>query len=152
MHPSTSDYPSTASNQLAPQAEATLDTGLTPDVRTRLLSHKNWDRASGCGSENCAHGTFSPRPSTQRSYGSFASQHERDSFGGRYPESLGEDEISADVAHGLLGDRTADGLLGGQGKKMSTTRYLARKHGIKNERTMCVAYRYTCLDTNDASL
>jgi hypothetical protein len=117
--------------------------GGEPNVRSRLLGQDNWDAASGCGSENCGHGTFSPRPlsPTQGSfmtYGSFSSQISPDGFGGAYTDgegpSFGE---SADAAHGILGDTIADGLLGGgTGNKMSTTNYLAQRHGIKNRRKM----------------
>lgn len=49
----------------------------SPNPRTRLLLDQDeWDRASGCGSEHCAHGTFSPRPESRRSYGSVASSRD----------------------------------------------------------------------------
>ena len=83
-----------------------------------------------------------------------------DSYGGRYG---GEQ----DLRHGVLGDAVADGVLGdgtgddlggqgngadeeddGDGKQklkgivsgMSTTQWLARKHGVKGRRTMYLAY------------
>jgi hypothetical protein len=112
-------------------------------VRSRLLGHDNWDAASGCGLENCGHGTLSPRPlsPTQGSYmtyGSFSSSVSQQGFGGAYTEGDGpEYGESADVTHGLLGDTVADGLLGGgTGNKMSTTDHLARRHGIKIRRRM----------------
>ena len=120
---------------------ATIDADLESTMRTRLLSHKDWDQASGCGSEHCSHGTFSPRPATHRSYGSISSDVSRDGFGGRYPRELGDGPGgSVDPTHALLGDAIADGLLrGGTGNKMSTTRFLANRHGIKHQKTMCVS-------------
>jgi hypothetical protein len=120
------------------EVEPIFNTPFEPDLRARLLTHKNWDAASGCGSEHCQHGTFSPRPGTNRSYGSFASDISRDGFGGRYPGALGDGFGSAaDSAHGILGDAIADGIMGGgQGNKMSTTRFLAKRHGVKNHRMM----------------
>lgn len=126
-----------SNNEDAPpeQPAGIPDIDLEPTVRTRLLSHKNWDAASGCGSDNCNHGTMSPRPCSPRSYGSISSEN---GFGGQYPGSLdrrtGE---PADVTHALLGDAVADGVLGGgRGQKMSTTRYLAETHGVKHKRLM----------------
>ncbi|KAF2122322.1 sulfate transporter family-domain-containing protein [Lophiotrema nucula] len=113
-------------------------------LRSRLLHQKNykhWDQGSGCGSENCNHGTLSPRPWTHRSYGSMDSTTSRDGYGGRYPGGLGEEGENADATHALLGDTVADGLLGGgQGHKMSTTNWLAQRHGIKNQRAMYLGY------------
>ncbi|KAF2261307.1 high affinity sulfate transporter 1 [Lojkania enalia] len=119
-----------------------LEIDLERAIRTRLLDGKDWDRASGCGSDNCNHGTLSPRPWTNRSYGSIESTISREGFGGRYPGGLGpQPGDSADVTHALLGDTIADGVLGGgNGQKMSTTKFLARRHGIKNQRTMYLGY------------
>lgn len=112
-----------------------VETDLESTVRTRLLNHQNWDAASGCGSENCNHGTMSPRPWSSRSYGTIGSAQSRTGFGGRYPGGMtGE---SADATHSLLGDTFADGVLGGgNGPKRSTTKYLAERHGVKNQRMM----------------
>ena len=118
-----------------------LEVDLEHSAHSRLLNHQNWDAASGCGSENCNHGAMSPRPQTNRSYGSFASDRE---FGGRFPGGFASgSEEPPDVTHALLGDTFADGALGGAGsgpKQMSTTRYLANLHGIKNQRLMYLAY------------
>lgn len=131
------DHTSVHSNDenAPPQLRGTLDLDLESTVRTRLLNHKNWDAASGCGSENCEHGTLSPRPYSPKDYGSINSDA---GFGGRYPGSLdahtGE---PSDVTHALLGDAVADGVLGGGGgQKMSTTRYLAERHGVRHRRMM----------------
>lgn len=111
-----------------------IETDLETDVRTRLLNHSNWDAASGCGREDCNHGTMSPRPlspqGSHRSYGSINTGI----FGGVY--NGGE----PDATHALLGDAVAEGVLGGSKGQKSTTRYLAERHGIKHKRMMYLAY------------
>jgi hypothetical protein len=111
-------------------------------ARTRLLGDDQWDAASGCGSDNCGHGTFSPRPLSPRqgsfmSYGSFdSSAISQRGMGGAYPGGNidGED---VDPTHSLLGDTIADGVIGGgHGNKMSTTKWLAKKHGVRSRRMM----------------
>lgn len=111
-------------------------------ARTRLLGDDHWDAASGCGSENCAHGTFSPRPLSPRqgsymSYGSFdSSAISHKGFGGTY-EGGNTDGEDVDPSHSLLGDAIADGVMGGgHGPKMSTTEWLAKKHGVRSRRMM----------------
>ncbi|KAF2197657.1 hypothetical protein GQ43DRAFT_195818 [Delitschia confertaspora ATCC 74209] len=116
-------------------AAATTD-DLEPTLRTRLLSQRNWDQASVGGSD----GAFSPRPYTHRSYGSIGSDGSRDGFGGRYPRDLASPSGES-VTHALLGDTVAERLLGsGSGNKMSRTKYLAKRHGIRNRRLMYLAY------------
>lgn len=81
------------------------------------------------------------RPGLGRNYGSFAgSIHSDRSFGGAFPGTPDSTEGDApDAAHALLGDAVADGLMNsGNGNKMSTTRWLAERHGIKNKRIMYV--------------
>jgi Sulfate permease family len=117
-------------------AEALFEPHPEPSVRSRLLGPDNWDAASGCGSENCAHGTLSPRPNSPRpgstrSYGSFASEN---GFGGPYPGGIEERYAGgAEESGALLGN--ADGVDQG-----STTRWLARRHGVKGRRRMYIAY------------
>ncbi|EON69209.1 hypothetical protein W97_08468 [Coniosporium apollinis CBS 100218] len=121
---------------------ASSDTDTVPNARTRLLNHANWDRESGCGKDDCAHGTFSPRPNTLRSYGSTQSSFSLSGFGGRYSGALGGGpNNSMDPTHADVGDSFADSDLGGdRGKQMSTTEWLAKQHGIKNRRLMYLAY------------
>lgn len=108
-------------------------------ARTRLLGDDHWDAASGWGSENYAHGTYSPRPFSPRqgsctSYGSFDSSQK--GFGGTY-DGGNIDGEDVDPTHSLLGDAVADGVLGGgHGSKMSTTDWLAKKHGVRSRRMM----------------
>lgn len=107
----------------------------SPGSRTRLLDHDNWDTATGCDDSVCGHGLYSPRSGSphrhQRGYGSIASEGSRNDFGG--PASGADDML-----HTAFGDTVADGLLGGRGGKMSTTKYLARRHGIRHSRAMYV--------------
>lgn len=120
-----------------------------PNARTALLNEANKYNISThhthCGEDNCSHGNFSPRPRYVRGYGSFATQSEfsQDGYGGRYPEGLGNGVgQSGDNAHGVLGDAVTDGLMGARdGNKMSTTQWLARRHGVKNSRIMYVGQR-----------
>ncbi|KAJ4364414.1 hypothetical protein N0V83_009008 [Neocucurbitaria cava] len=120
-----------------------IEIDLEPTVRTRLLNHQNWDAASGCGDSDCNHGSLSPRPELGRNYGSFAgSIHSERSFGGVFPGITETAEGDApDATHALLGDAVADGLMNsGNGQKMSTTRWLAERHGIKDKRMMYLQY------------
>lgn len=104
------------------------------NARTRLL--EDYHRGAACGSRNCNHGTFSPR---LRSYqNSIDSSHEPD---GRYGGEIGGDGGgAADPSTQLLRDPFADTVLGGsrRDKNMSTTQWLAFKHGIRNQRLLSV--------------
>lgn len=65
----------------------------------------------------------------------YGSTFSTDSYFGR--EGMDSGTITP---HSLLGDNMADGLLGSaSGSNMSTTQWLAKQHGVKNERTMYVA-------------
>lgn len=126
-----------SSTQVGGRIEEPTEPDVAPNVRTRLLDQKTWDRSSGCGAEDCNHGTFSPRPRQHHRYGSTTTIESRNGFGGRYG---GIDGVGGhDNTHEVLGDAVTDGLLGGgPGKKMSTTKWLAKTHGIKNQRLMYV--------------
>ncbi|KAJ4406532.1 hypothetical protein N0V91_004474 [Didymella pomorum] len=110
-----------------PQHDGVADVDLDPNVRSRLLDE------------------WSSRPGVGRNYGSFAgSVHSNDSFGGAFPglsrSPAGEGE-APDATHALLGDAFADGVMNsGDRKKMSTTRWLAERHGIKSQRMMYLQY------------
>ncbi|KAF2476165.1 high affinity sulfate transporter 1 [Lindgomyces ingoldianus] len=124
------------------QGGAVIEVDLEHVPRSRLRSNRDWDQSSGCGSENCNHGSLSPRPWHQRDYGSISSDMSRDGFGGRYAGGLAQGPgESADPTHALLGGTFADGVLGSaNGHKMSTTRWLAERNGIKNQKSMYLAY------------
>lgn len=142
IHPATDGASAHSTHEnVAPQQGGILEIDLEPTVRTRLLNHQNWDTASGCGDPNCNDGTTPPRPGVHRNYGSFAgSIRSEHSFGGTYPGiTETADGDAPDVAHALLGDAFADGVMNsGNGQKMSTTRWLAERHGVKNQRMMYV--------------
>jgi hypothetical protein len=124
MQPAT-DTPSahTIHQGAANQQGGIIEIDLEPTVRTRLLAQQNLDA----------------RPGVHRNYGSFAgSIHSDNSFGGAYPGGAETPESDTpDAAHALLGDAVADGVLNSsKGRKKSTTRWLADRHGVKNQRMM----------------
>lgn len=126
-------------------AETNGEASYEPELRTRLLGgYKDWDQATGCEDENCTHGAMSPRPCAHRSYGSFNSTISPNGFGGPSGAATPPDKdgLLGAATHKILGDRIADELMGGTGQvsKSATTRYLARRHGIKNQRSMYLAY------------
>jgi hypothetical protein len=104
-----------------------IEIDLEPTVRTRLLAQQHWDALEGTERQ----------PGIHRNYGSFAgSIHSDNSFGGAFP---GPETPESDSTHALLGDAVVDGVMNrGNGKKKSTTRWLAERHGVKNERMMYV--------------
>jgi len=80
-----------------------------PTVRTRLIEQQNWDA----------------RPKFMQNYGSTFST---DTYGPR--EGFESGTVSP---HSLLDEPL------GSGSNMSTTRWLAKQHGVKSERAMYVA-------------
>ena len=70
------------------------------------------------------------------------------SFGGRFDGSIG-DGIggSSDVTRGVFENAVTDGLLAreGGGKTMSTTAWLAKRHGVRNARSMYVDIIHTMI-------
>lgn len=107
-----------------PGGDRTYDGQSESLSRRRVLNQENWDQESGCGSEHCNHGTYSNQPAVppNYTYGSFPGLGEP---GGYYSNS-GDAAVNG-VAE-VLEDR----------RKMSTTMWLAKKHGIYNTRLMCV--------------
>ena len=104
-----------------------IEIDLEPTVRSRLLDLQDGDGA----------GQGPGRPGAHRNYGSFAgSIHSDESFGGPFPGLRASPERDA-----LLGDAFADGVSNkGSNSKMSTTRWLAERHGIKDKRMMYLKY------------
>lgn len=133
MHPATDDSSAHAVHEsVSPRQEPISNIDFEPTARSRLLNQQNLDGVSG-------YGTTSPRPGAHRNYGSFAgSIHSENSFGGAFPgQSDGIEEEAPDAAHALLGDAVAEGIMNaGDGPKKSTTRWLAERHGVKNQRMM----------------
>lgn len=107
------------------------------NARTSLLGNYHHHHRV-CGRKNCNHGTFSPNaPSFMSARSSIDSSIH---FGGRYPGAIGEDGGSRDQAHGILGDSLADSLPGS--KSLSTTSWLAKRHGISSPRFMYFSYYF----------
>lgn len=107
------------------------------NVRSRLLGNYNHNHI--CGLRNCNHGTFSPRaPSLRSEDGSLDSTAVP--FGSVYPGTLADDGSQRDTVHGILGDSISDSLTGS--KSLSTTKWLAQKHGIKSQRWMYFSYYF----------
>jgi high affinity sulfate transporter 1 len=90
-----------------------------------------------CGLRKCNHGTFSPRAGSLHSP---RSSIDTMSYGGRYTDAIGDDGGSIDATHGIFGDAIADSLRGN--KRMSTTQWLAQKHGIKDRRWIYFSYYF----------
>ena len=117
----------------APQHDGIVEVDISePNVRSRLLDAATRDE-------------WASRPGAHRSYGSFAgSVHSDHSFGGAFPgisRAADGDGEAPDAAHALLGDAFADGLMNTKDRqKMSTTRWLAERHGIKSQRMMYLQY------------
>lgn len=98
-------------------------TPLQPDARTRLLDSYNRDFA--CGTDECGHGTFSPKAAPSSDTSSVSSFQGTE--GGRYPA----DGPSASQNDDPGEDPGRDGERG-----MSASKMLAKKHGVKNTRRM----------------
>ncbi len=105
------------------------------DARTRLL--EDYHKGSVCGARDCNHGTFSPHIRAQGITSSDVSTI--NGFGGRGGDELNDDDGEVrDRTRGFIGNTFADGLFGGSrtDTSMSTTKWLATKHGVKNQRAM----------------
>ena len=133
------DEPTTLHNSEA-STESTL-VNPTTTARERLVDGyfrlSKQSSCNNCGSGDCEHGILSPQifdhPSTKK---------RTDSYGGKL-------DSRGDIIHSVLGDAVTDGLIGentgrgdhgenGETNKMSTTDWLARRHGITRRRTMYV--------------
>ena len=131
--PSTEEGVGLAGNDALVQGRIIEPTQGESNTRTRLL--EDYHKGAACGSRDCGHGTFSPRPESYQN--SISSGHEP---GGRYGGSIGESIGAADQSNQLLGDSFADPVFEGsrRDKTMSATKWLALKHGIKNQRLLLV--------------
>lgn len=132
--PSHASSQSTTAGVPSDEAQGNFDGQYEHPARNRLLNHQNWDAGSCCGTDECVHGAMSPRPWSLRSYGTMNSVTSPTSFGGLASPGLEPVGESSDPATALLGDAIADGVL--HKGKNSTTKYLAKKHGIRNRRMM----------------
>lgn len=105
----------------------------THNARTSLLG--NYHHSRICGRTNCNHGTFSPRAA------SFDSRMSTDlSFGGRYADEIAEDGSVQDPVRGVFGSAVTDSFT--NSKSLSTTQWLAKRHGIKSQRWMYMSYYF----------
>ncbi|RDI82730.1 hypothetical protein Vi05172_g7282 [Venturia inaequalis] len=136
--PTSAEEAATAMDESEQLAEPPQWRGNELSAKTRLLGDEQWVAASGYGYEN-----YSPRPVSTRQ-GSYMSYRSFDAaqkgFGVTYGggDMDGED---VDPTQSLLGDAIADGVMeGGHGSKMSSTEWLARKHGVRSRRMMYVSY------------
>lgn len=121
------------------KANPSRSTALSPtdasnDHDLFLSRSRSYDRAA-CGHEDCEHGTFSPRArSTSPTRGS--GQELPTGQAGPYPVTNGDSPAeSSRTVHAVVGDAIADGVFGNKAG-MSTTKYLAKKHGVKHPRLM----------------
>ncbi|KAK8242912.1 sulfate transporter family-domain-containing protein [Phyllosticta capitalensis] len=146
IRPTMPDHASAASIRSSARADPPADGGDStdePTARTRLLASQNKDSAdkpAGYGTEARDNNSFF-RPQVRRSYGSFGSTFSG-TFGGPYPGA--NDGAAGGGGPGVgevLGDSVTDGLLGGGPlKRPTTTAWLADQHGIRNKRSMYLAY------------
>lgn len=118
--------PVDSSNVMLPSAERTASPERVSAAQenasptTRLLEQQNWRG----------------RPMVMRNYGSVDSYDPREGFGGKYSDPPGDGNITP---HSLLGDAVTDGLLAGSSSShLSTTQWLAKQYGVKNDRSMYV--------------
>ncbi len=144
--PSPNTYPTNMDNEPEEEQELDADADGTAQEESSLLTkgvnettsllRKPFEFVMGKPHAGpCNHGTFSPQ--LDSSAGSIRSTN---AFGGR-PGSVEERPGSAEGSRSLIGSLLENvGVKNGSGgkKKMSTTRYLAERHGIKNTTSMYV--------------
>ena len=127
--------PEPISNELGTVAQGQIDepSNETYNAQTSLLG--NYHHSRICGRTNCNHGTFSPRAA------SFDSGRSTDtSFGGRDADEIAEDGSIQNPVRGLFGPAITESLT--NSKSLSTTQWLARRHGIKSHRWMYFSYYF----------
>ncbi|PGH23095.1 hypothetical protein AJ80_02869 [Polytolypa hystricis UAMH7299] len=104
------------------------------NARTQLL-----DSYSGsepvCGGRPCSHGTFSPRPVSEQDPNSSKSSI-RGLDASHHSEQFNEGSSNL---HLVEGDGISSAPLGST-HSLSATKQLAKKHGVKNHRSMYIAY------------
>src|ERR1700722_2656478 len=134
--PSAASGEELVADNILTQGDIVEPTQAEPNARTRLL--EDYHRGAACGLRNCNHGTFSPRP---RSYQNSVSSG-NDPVG-RYGSGIEGDGGAADQSSRLFGDTFAGTIYGERrrDKNMSTTQWLAFKHGVKNQRLLLVMTR-----------
>lgn len=97
----------------------------------------------------CAQRDFSPRLSLQRRSPSIESLPSPLGLGGHFPGDSGDAEDNEENhVHGYLGDAVADGIFGPK-TRMSTTKWLAQRHGVDHSGLMCVLPSLCVLPTDE---
>ena len=154
IHPMRHDYADRESAATKTDVQGELEEPAEePTIRSRLLqSGRRYHFQHDCGEYNCDHGTLSPRPRFQKGYGSIASGYDEqagngdtrshDGYGGPLPAELADTDhrsYRGDFVEGHLGDAITAGLLGISSKK-NTTQWLAKRHGVRNQRWMYLFY------------
>ena len=120
----------TEPEQHAVEVRGDLAEPVAVSARKHLLTHQEWDHVPAHEGP-CDHGILSPQPRPHRHTESVYSNSPSLGFGG----SPGTGERAGGDAS--LGASVAEGLLGG-GPKISTTAWLAKRHGVKSTRKMYV--------------
>lgn len=123
--------PDADEHSLDGQPHGASDFGSKVASETTALLRKPFEFVVGTPAHTgpCNHGTFSPRLESRAD--SVRSGHSGYGFGGSPPRRTGSGEGSGGIFGNMFGPGRAS-------KKMSTTSYLAERHGIKNTRTMYV--------------
>ncbi|KAL5325825.1 hypothetical protein ACEPPN_006959 [Leptodophora sp. 'Broadleaf-Isolate-01'] len=125
--------PDADEHSLDGQPHGASDFGSKVASETTALLRKPFEFVVGTPAHTgpCNHGTFSPRLESRAD--SVRSGHSGYGFGGSPPRRTGSGEGSGGIFGNMFGPGRAS-------KKMSTTSYLAERHGIKNTRTMYLTY------------
>ncbi|KAI9797484.1 MAG: hypothetical protein M1825_005992 [Sarcosagium campestre] len=139
IHPQVDDHSEPTEHQSSAQAGAELEGAQGASAQSNLQAQQHWIDHSHAHDGPCNHGTLSPRALSRHKGSSFSSGESRDAFGGPYAGALASG--SSANPQGILGDTFIDGVLGGtDGPKVSTTQWLARRHGVKHTRSMYLSY------------
>lgn len=131
-HPTHDDQqPDTHAHRLDGRPQGTAENGNDAATETTALLRKPFEFTVGTSAHNgpCDHGTFSPRLESRTN--SLRSANSGFGFGGSPPRRTGSGEGGGSVFGSMFGVRRSN-------KKMSTTSYLAERHGITNTRRMYV--------------
>ena len=121
---------------------------LSPHASRPTSADSNKPRHNSFNSGNAQESNYTP------THLSYEPQHADSANGGVFG---GRRAGETDLQHGILGDALADGILGsgaggqldgandgkggrGDGGTISTTQWLARRHGVKGRRVMYVVY------------
>lgn len=107
------------------------------DAHTRLL--ESYNQGPACGNKRCDHGTFSPRSDTRRRAMNYDSQFDFGSTQESIVEGIASD--NRNPQRGMFGAAVVEGIFGTNSvKKMRTTKWLAKRHGVKDTRLMYVVF------------